>query len=260
MNAIEVIHNTFKKTEVRAFEESGTAWFVAKDISDALGYRDAANMVRMLDDDEKGTHLVSIRSENDVEQSRSVNTINESGMYHALIKSRKPEAKPFRKWVTGEVLPSIRKTGSYTLPQTITPAQQKQLSDAITQIVIANYGKSRSERSKGFHNEWGQLKTAFKVAKYDQIALSDFPKAMKFVIGEWVPEEVVAAIPDDTILVSKINHEASKQLVVMLAEAQEDYAVMMAQAELAEDAAIAVKTRLRTFKTKTIDIVKDLTM
>ncbi|MDX8384418.1 MAG: hypothetical protein R8M45_10075, partial [Ghiorsea sp.] len=71
---------------------------------------------------------------------------------------------------------------------------------------------------------------------------------------------VVAAIPDDKILVSKINHEASKHLVAMLAEAQEDYAVMMAQAELAEDAAIAVKTRLRTFKTKTIDIVKDLTM
>ncbi|MDX8382711.1 MAG: Rha family transcriptional regulator, partial [Ghiorsea sp.] len=104
------------------------------------------------------------------------------------------------------------------LPETITPAQQKQLHDAVTSIVIANYGKSRSERSIGFHNEWGQLKTAFKVAKYDQIALSDFPKAMKFVIGEYVSEEETqqAAIGDGQIVVNKNNHEARITLALLI--------------------------------------------
>lgn len=124
----------FHTLEVRTVEKDGQIWFVAADVARALGYRDALNMVRWLDEDEKGTHNLSIRSqsgtlqsredeaaphnvgirsENGTLQTREVTIISESGLYHALLKSRKPEAKPFRRWVTGEVLPAIRRTGAY---------------------------------------------------------------------------------------------------------------------------------------------------
>lgn len=86
-------------------------WFVAVDVANALNFRDAPNMTRMLDDDEKGTHIVRTLGGN-----QELTIISESGLYHAVLKSRKPEAKVFRKWVTSEVLPSIRKTGCYVAP------------------------------------------------------------------------------------------------------------------------------------------------
>lgn len=110
-----VVPFEFHGSEVRTLmgEDQGV-WFVATDIALALDYRDASNMVRNLDDDEADTHIVSIRSENGVEQDRSVTIINESGLYNAIFGSRKASAKAFRKWVTSEVLPTIRKTGTYT--------------------------------------------------------------------------------------------------------------------------------------------------
>lgn len=107
-----VIFN-FRNTEVRTLVLDDEVWFVASDVAKALNYRNADDMTRMLDDDEAGAHIVRSRSENGVEQDREVIIINESGLYHAVLKSRKPEAKPFRKWVTSEVLPAIRKTGQY---------------------------------------------------------------------------------------------------------------------------------------------------
>lgn len=103
----------FRSTEVRTLVLDGEVWFVASDVAKALGYGDARHMTRFLDEDETGLHNLETRSENGVEQNREVTIINESGLYHAVLKSRKPEAKPFRKWVTSEVLPAIRKTGQY---------------------------------------------------------------------------------------------------------------------------------------------------
>ncbi|WP_195197890.1 BRO family protein, partial [Acinetobacter baumannii] len=82
----------------------------------ALDYRMASDMTRFLDDDEKGTHNLRTPS-----GSQDLTIINESGLYSAILKSRKPEAKKFKKWVTSEVLPSIRKTGKYEAPKPITP-------------------------------------------------------------------------------------------------------------------------------------------
>ena len=101
---------------VRVLMIDDEPWFVATDVAAVLGYRDAANMVRMLDEDEAATHNLSIRSENGVEQDREVSIISESGLYAAILKSRRPEAKAFKKWVTAQVLPGIRKTGAYVEP------------------------------------------------------------------------------------------------------------------------------------------------
>jgi Prophage antirepressor len=113
----------FESSAVRTIMIDGEPWFVATDIARILGYRDAANMIRMLDEDEAGTHLMSIRSENGVEQNREVTIINESGLYSCILRSNRQEAKRFRKWVTSEVLPQIRKTGAFGTQAIEPPAQ-----------------------------------------------------------------------------------------------------------------------------------------
>jgi prophage antirepressor-like protein len=116
-----IIPFNFNANEVRAILINSEPWFVASEIAKALGYRDAHDMTRMLDEDERGTHNVRIGKSNQYAQSfdtqdKEVTIINESGLYSCILKSRKPEAKQFKKWVTSEVLPSIRKTGSYATP------------------------------------------------------------------------------------------------------------------------------------------------
>lgn len=103
----------FNQNEIRTIiKEDGEIWFVASDVAKVLEYRDAGNMARNLDDDEKGTHIVSTPS-----SDQEMLIINESGLYSATLKSRKPEAKTFKKWITSVVLPSIRKNGGYIAGQ-----------------------------------------------------------------------------------------------------------------------------------------------
>lgn len=134
MSATNITPFAFGENLVRAMnDENGDPWFVAKDVAIILGYRDAFNMVRMLDEDEKGTRLVSTPS-----GAQEMTVINESGLYAVTLRSERPEAKPFRKWVTADVLPTIRKTGSYTMlgyvpnpePESL-PVDHEEVTDAI---------------------------------------------------------------------------------------------------------------------------------
>lgn len=108
MNAL--LAYQFEEAPVRVVMIAGDPWFVANDVATVLGYRDAHNMARNLDDDEKGTHIVSTLG-----GDQSLAIISESGLYAAIFKSRRAEAIRFRRWVTGEVLPSIRRSGRYEL-------------------------------------------------------------------------------------------------------------------------------------------------
>jgi len=104
----------FNKKDIRILvDEKNEMWFVATDVAKVLGYRDALNMTRNLDPEDSATHNLSIRSNNGIDQNRKVTIINESGLYTAIFHSRRPEAKQFKRWVTSEVLPSIRKHGMY---------------------------------------------------------------------------------------------------------------------------------------------------
>jgi prophage antirepressor-like protein len=91
--------------------EVGELWFVAKDIAEILEYSDASKMTKKLDDDEKSN--LQIAGLGSPSGNRGVNVINESGLWSSVLRSTKPEAKAFKKWITSEFLPSIRKTGSY---------------------------------------------------------------------------------------------------------------------------------------------------
>lgn len=98
----------FEQMPVRITMRDGEPWFLAQDLALVLGYSATAAMTRSLDDDEKGVQIVHTPG-GDQEQI----IISESGLYAAILKSRRPEAKRFRRWVTGEVLPAIRRTGRY---------------------------------------------------------------------------------------------------------------------------------------------------
>ena len=100
----------FDGLPVRSLRIKGEPWFVAADLASVLEYRNAPDMTRSLDDDEKGTQIVRTPG-----GDQEMTIISESGLYAAILKSRKPEARQFRRWVTGEVLPSIRKTGGYKM-------------------------------------------------------------------------------------------------------------------------------------------------
>ena len=105
----------FNQNEVRTIvNDDGEIWFVASDVATVLGYRNAPDMVRNLDNDEVSiTQIVRSSSGG----NPNITIINESGLYSATLKSRKPEAKQFKKWVTSDVLPSIRKNGGYIAGQ-----------------------------------------------------------------------------------------------------------------------------------------------
>jgi prophage antirepressor-like protein len=102
---------TFSTQTLRVLMIDGEPWFVASDVCDALSIAQTASAMRQLDDDEKGVHSTHTPG-----GEQKVTIINESGLYSLILTSRKPEAKKFKKWVTSEVLPAIRKTGRYEAP------------------------------------------------------------------------------------------------------------------------------------------------
>jgi len=105
------IVKVFNDRPVRIIDQDGELWFVAKDICKVLEIKLQANSTRYLDDDERGVCLINTPSG---EQEMTI--INEPGLYSLILRSRKAEAKAFKRWVTHDVLPSIRKTGAYLSP------------------------------------------------------------------------------------------------------------------------------------------------
>lgn len=115
-NSIQLFSNP-QFGDLRIFQENGEPWFVAKDVAITLGYRDSYHMTRNLDDDEKGTRNVGTLG-----GKQGVSVINEAGFYHAVMQRRaacvndeasKKAVVSFQRWVTHEVLPSIRRDGGY---------------------------------------------------------------------------------------------------------------------------------------------------
>lgn len=101
----------YEHHEVRTVLIDGEPWFVAADVARILGYRDAANMTRRLDAEDRGTRSVSTPS-----GDQEMTVITEPGLYVAVLGSQVSSAKEFKRWVTRVVLPEIRKTGSFNAP------------------------------------------------------------------------------------------------------------------------------------------------
>lgn len=114
----EVMKYTYAEleAEIRVVEQDGEPWFVLTDLAKVLGYRDAANAKRVLRDGQYNTLSVSISADLGFSRGRSPIVINEPGLYRLIMRSNVPNAEKFQDWVTGEVLPTIRKTGAYIDP------------------------------------------------------------------------------------------------------------------------------------------------
>ena len=100
---------SYESLDVRVIERDGVPWFVAADVCSILGIQNSTDAIRRLDEDERT--LVSIEG---ASNGLPVNAVNESGLYTLVLSSRKPEAKWFKRWITHDVLPAIRKNGCYT--------------------------------------------------------------------------------------------------------------------------------------------------
>lgn len=108
MNNLQIFN--YKNRDVRTVSKNGEPWWVLKDVCDVLELSTPARVAERLDLDEVSqTHITD-----SLGRKQKTTIINESGLYTVILRSDKPEAIPFRKWITSEVLPSIRKTGSYS--------------------------------------------------------------------------------------------------------------------------------------------------
>ena len=106
---MQIIPFEYENNEIRIIQDSlGEPWWFAKDVCRVLDIVDSSQAVERLDDDEKLIRTLYVSGQN-----REMWTINEPGLYSLIVRSNKPEAKQFKRWITHEVLPSIRKTGKY---------------------------------------------------------------------------------------------------------------------------------------------------
>ena len=132
MNEIQVWN--YESSEVRTVQVNGEPWFVLSDVCKVLELSTPARVAERLEKDEVSqTHTIDRMGR---EQKTTI--INESGLYTVILRSDKPQAKPFRKWVTSEVLPSIRKHGSYSV--------QSQFADLSPQLQVLIQMETRQKQ------------------------------------------------------------------------------------------------------------------
>ena len=132
MSELQIFENPEFGT-IRSVEIEGEPWLVGKDVAAALGYQNPSKaLADHVDDEDKlnNESLVSLGQ-------RGGWLINESGLYSVILRSDKPEAKPFRKWVTSEVLPTIRKTGGYGVDGTKAALAEAKLNNSRARVASA---------------------------------------------------------------------------------------------------------------------------
>lgn len=128
MNELQTF--TYNSLQVRTVEKNGEPWFVLKDVCDVLEIANPTVVANRLDEDEVAKFDLGGKS-------GISNIISESGLYNVILRSDKPEAKPFRKWVTAEVLPSIRKTGSYSA-SAAKPSKALEIKELNARVRLSN--------------------------------------------------------------------------------------------------------------------------
>lgn len=150
--------------EIRTVELAGEPWLVGKDVAEALGYsnpRDALD--RHVDNEDKAT--VGIH---DGSQSRNMTIINESGLYSLVLSSKLPGAKKFKRWVTSEVLPSIRKHGAYMTSDTI----DKMINSPEFGIKLLTALRDEQDKRKALETELDRSKEWYSIKRVSGLSTS----------------------------------------------------------------------------------------
>lgn len=225
MNELQIFQNK-EFGEVRSLVINNEPWFVGKDVAEALGYGEGKSLnnavAKHVDDEDKGvTEMMTPGGK------QNVTIINESGLYSLILSSKLPNAKKFKRWVTSEVLPTLRKTGSYakapTDPRqllkltieaheqtaqrvdvleekvsslekstTIDSSQQQMLEKIAKATVIRTLGgfDSRAYQlmsRKIFSNIWRDYKNYFKLGSFRDTLKTEFENAKEY-LESWSPE------------------------------------------------------------------------
>ena len=214
--------------DIRTVEIDGEAWFVGKDVAEALGYEKPSDAVRKhVDDDDKGISKMETPS-----GMQNMTIINESGLYALVFGSKLDSAKKFKKWVTSEVLPAIRKNGSYTMPIStndkimllaqghmelqqevdsikkdmeslkmdlpILPVEEDRITSAVKRKGLAVMGgktsnvyRDKSIRRKVYQGIYANLKYNFQIKTYRALKRSQVDKAID-IINNYQPPYILA--------------------------------------------------------------------
>lgn len=132
---------------MRSLILNGEPWWVATDVTKILGYRSASDATRLLDDDEKGTHSVRTPGGDQV-----VAIVNEPGLYSLILRSKLPQAKAFKRWITHEVIPAIRKTGRFEVVPLGDPLAELERQTDVTRraIELAKAERARAVKAEAF--------------------------------------------------------------------------------------------------------------
>ena len=196
---------SFENFPVRAINRNGEIWFVAADVCAVLDIKNTSDALKNLDDDECLTLDIGEGQKIGRGGAQKFNIINESGLYALILRSRKPEAKRFRKWVTSEVLPAIRKTGSYSV--SISKAQQGELATLIAERFPS--GKDRPYA-------WSRFNNHFRLASYKDLQASRFEEACEYI--KQMPEQIPALPRPAVNLLDKDYFAKVREIAIKFAD------------------------------------------
>ena len=179
---------SFENSQVRTLGTPDLPLFVAIDVASALGFQKPSNAVSQHVDSED---LIKQEITDKLGRAQTVNCVNESGLYALIFGSKLESAKRFKRWVTSEVLPAIRKTGRYEAQETITPAEQR----AIQREVAIRAHKTASN----YRTIYRAIKARYQIARYDQLPRTQLEDCLDFIreVELDVPEVPHTTHPDD---------------------------------------------------------------
>ena len=192
-HSTNVIPFNFGKQLVRTLLTDDQPWFVATDVCESLAIVNTARALSRLDDDERGIH-----SMNTPGGKQNLSVVNESGLYSLILTSRKTEAKRFKKWVTAEVLPAIRKQGRYEDSKGVMTPMVDDLLGKSGAMRLSNVMRCRVAKLDTEHQRSATAKLAsavhacFGVSRIELIPSSQFEAAANFVASYAIEGEYLA--------------------------------------------------------------------
>ena len=185
MSAIAIF--SFENSQVRTTGTAENPLFVAVDIATVLGYSNARKAI-YAHVDEEDRLKATVETEGGKQE---VVCVNESGLYALIFGSKLESAKRFKRWVTSEVLPAIRRNGQYNAacPATITPAEQLQIQQAVA--------RRAKTSSANYQTIYRAIKVRFQIPRYTELPRCQFAECLKFIdaVDLKVPEAKTAAAP-----------------------------------------------------------------
>lgn len=156
MSEIEVFQFPATGQRVRTVVRDGEPWFVATDVAAALDLRDHRTSVALLDEDER--HSMPVTDALGRQQQTLI--VNEPGLYSLILRSRKPEAKAFKRWITHEVLPAIRRTGQYGVARQLPQSYAEALRELASTVERAEYAERELADAAPKAEAWRVLASA----------------------------------------------------------------------------------------------------